>query len=73
MLRCKYSKYIYTLIATIIVVAFFVLIHIISGKSSVIEDEVKGILFSRESGFYEEEFDLSIWAPEGEFALWKSK
>lgn len=66
MLRCKYSKYIYTLIATIIVVAFFVLIHIISGKSSVIEDEVKGIFFSRESGFYEEEFDLSIWAPEGE-------
>ncbi len=53
------------IIITIALVVFWIITEIISSGKEAIVDDVPELIFSRESGFYEDEFDLTITAPRG--------
>lgn len=61
--KISHFKYIYILAVVIIVT--YGIIQLAANKKAIIADDVENIVFSAESGFYDDEFDLTISASGG--------
>ncbi|MCR4788532.1 MAG: CotH kinase family protein [Lachnospiraceae bacterium] len=62
----KNTKFYGFYIASGVLILVFLVFLIISKNRPIVADDVEALYFSKESGFYDDEFDLAMYAPSGE-------
>ncbi len=66
MISFKDKRVISVLLMTVLIIVMWITVNKLGRIKRVIIDDVPEIIFSRESGFYDKDFDLEISAPKGE-------